>query len=163
MDAARMVKSPTLLGETEFEIATLKGVRQIVVGVEPLSPEAEAAGISRADIECRMRTRLNEAGIPSRSGDEFDGAPESLLVMILTVGCVLDRGPGLYVICSSLHFRQHVRLVRQPDHRTYAVTWMNVATGAIAGPPREACMEQVDERIEAFVRAYRQANPAPLP
>jgi hypothetical protein len=147
---------------------TLSGLRTVAVHARVQS--VEHATLQKLD-EARLRTRLVRAmrqeGISVQDGgDVRDGsaAQISLVYLVLPIADEAGRKAG-FAASSCLHASQYVRIPRLEagGRITYTVapTWSSC--GLIVGDTDsygERMLQNADEQIARFLRAWRSVNPS---
>jgi hypothetical protein len=134
---------------------TLRGLQGLAVVVGDINPEIEREGLTEAELRRDMEVKLQLAGIEVLSPEarrRLEGTP------ILYLYCLIQKGPMGYFHEIVIQLREQVRLIRKPDHTTYAVTWANpgiIGRSTKLSDVRAAAGEVVD----MFINAYLAANP----
>lgn len=136
----------------------LKGLRGVSVSVQTLGHDEKAAadGLSAAELEVYVRTRLREAGIPVlERGRDTANLSLSLAILKLNTG-------DAYVVSASFGLQERAALVRDRQHTPLATTW-NVTELLVRTP---ASMKNLRDDVlsvamDNFVRDYLAANPKP--
>lgn len=149
----RLIGPKVSEGESEAQRISLRGISRLYVGAEPLCGAALEIGVSEDDLISRVRAGLSELNIDivAISAAEPDEPLEQdlpVLMAVLTVGRVIAREPGLYVIAMDLVLHQWVRLVREPTITTIARTWYAGVAGAAVG---ETLLNVVDTLLDGRI------------
>jgi hypothetical protein len=137
------------------DLATLRGLRGLAVAVGDIDPEIEREGLTQAELRRDMEVKLQLAGIEVLSKEarrRLQGAPAVYLY------CLIQKGPMGYFHEIVIQLREQVRLLRKPDHTTYAVTWAN--PGIIGRSSKLSDVRaSAGEVVDMFIDAYFAANP----
>ncbi len=140
-------------GDSPLDRATLRGIQAVNVVVDPLDPQIEAAGVTRADLRERAETLLRAAGIViDTSRPEFVG--------VRLTAARSGRGPfAEFAVAMTLAFYQPVQLVRDPTVRTATQTW-EIGTVILAAPKalHQASQDSIEDLTGRFIKAYRSVN-----
>lgn len=137
---------------------SLKGLKEIAVLVEELTPELKKAGVSRAQLQADVERVLEAHGIALRKD-----ADPYLYVLISGFEHRDPRGlgTGQFTYAIDLSLRQTVRLTWDPMIEVSgASTWLAIGQmGVRSKKSLEQDMSKiVDEMIGEFLAAYEQAN-----
>jgi len=134
---------------------TLRGLQGFAVLVGDIEPEIEREGLTQAKLKRDMEVKLQAAGIDVLSTEarrRLQGAP------VLYLYCLIQKGPMGYFHEIVIQLREQVRLLRKPDHTTYAVTWAN--PGIIGRSTKLSDVRAAaGEVVNIFINAYLAANP----
>ena len=145
---------PAWAGDLPLDRATLKGVEEFTVIVEPIDPEIENAGVTSAQIRTDVELRLRHAGI--RIVDRFP----SLHLLHVAVHTMKAQGTHLYVFALDVAFEQEARLTRNSAifvARPLA-TWSVQAFGTIGADNLRDLRSTVIDYVGRFINAYLEQN-----
>lgn len=141
------------------DLTSLRGVEGVFLVVDHLQPDLEADGLYRTAIMATAERKLKAAGIPVMTSDELvtDLRQPNLRICIEST----LTGSGLHAYHLTIHFRQNVGLlVPGSEVQVLATTWeAPPITGAVARDQVEWVNDEIASMIDAFVKAYRVANP----
>jgi hypothetical protein len=143
-------------GDSALDRATLRGIEAVNVVVDPVDPQVESAGVTRADLRARVETRLRSKGMMVDTS-----RPEFLAVRMTLAHS--GRGPfAMYAVALTLGLYQPVELVRDAKVRTATQTW-EVETVILSAPKSldQAVLDSIDDLTDRFVKAHRSVNEAP--
>ncbi len=134
--------------------ATVAGLSELNVQVEPVNLDAEADGLSRADLQGDVEELLRAAGFsvldPSRLFADTVATP----VLHLDVMAVKTRERYLYSV--RLELWQAVRLVRDPRHIALGVTWFAPQlVGEVSRESLGTVRDAVRSAVEQFIQDAR--------
>src|SRR5689334_13612086 len=151
---AALLAAPSIsegAGDGAIDRATLRGLKEVNVVLDPLAADLLKAGLTAIDLQTRLQGRLKEAGITVN-----ETAPEFLGLRVLAARD--KRGP--FAVAFNLGLYQPVMLVRDHNLRSATSTW-EVENVVMADPKilHQAAVETVDDLAAHFIAAYRSANP----
>jgi len=137
--------------------ATLAGLAEVHVQVEPVNDDAERDGFRRADVQADVEStlRAGDIGIVTQTAlfASVPGTPV-LHVDVMTVG--LD---GRYAYSARLELWQAVRLVRRPAVTALALTWSAPQiVGTVAAENLTELRGAVRAAVTGFVEECRTAT-----
>jgi len=139
--------------DTPSDRATLRGIKSVLVAVDPTGPELDQEGMRAGDLQSRIEDRLRQA--------EIMIDPVSREFLGLRVMAVRDS-KGVYAVCFSLGVYQTVSLDRDKTIHTATQTWETQSV--VLAPPKQirAAMDNtLDEIVDQFRKAFESANPKP--
>ena len=151
---AFLLLAPPSFAGTLGENVTLRGIKAVVVSVEPMDSRAEKDGLTTDLLRTDVELQLRKAGIKvvpiSRASPEY-------LYVRLTVA---KSDLRIYGYSVEVQFNQMVQLVRDPQIFTYATTWAAIyaATAPEGGFQRHA-RDTVSDLLDKFINAYLEQNP----
>lgn len=128
----------------DYTRETLRGLAGVLVIVENIKEDAEADGLSAAQLQANVEEQLEGAGIyamPHELWRTSTGRPW-LYVSINTMKVVTS-----YFFSIDVQLKQEVSLRRQPAIMTSSATWEMGSIGFTAA-------EELPVRISEFVSAY---------
>jgi hypothetical protein len=152
--AAVVFALPALASDSPADRATLRGLKEIHVTVEPLNPEVEKDGLTSSQLQFDIEARLKKAGIAVIS----NSAPYFLYVDANLMK--VEGLSGVYVFNILVSLQQPVGLIRSPDVSILASTW-DVATIGLT-PIRQFKSFREDllgPLVDKFINAYLAENP----
>ena len=138
-------------GDAPLDRATLRGLTAVNVVVDHVDPALQKEEITQGALQARVAERLRAAGIKvDEKAPDFIG---------LRVMHVREGRFSPYALCLNLGAYQQVVLVRDAKVKTSTQTW-EVETVLAAGGKAvyRACMNSVDELVDRFGAAWREAN-----
>ena len=139
--------------------ATLRGLKGVGVLVENLSPEAEKEGLSRAQLQADVESKLRKAGIKILTKDESAKVPgEPYLYVNINLNTAKTED-DVYPYSLDILLIQKVSLLRDPKITTYAVTWSTGGVGSISKQTVGELRENVKAIVDVFIKAYHAENP----
>ncbi|MFX0202193.1 MAG: hypothetical protein ACFFCW_39275 [Candidatus Hodarchaeota archaeon] len=133
---------------------TLKGLKEISVLIELLDPQIEREGLTRDQLQRDTELKLRLAGI------RVTGLEEQAIKPYMS--CIYVR-PGVlkdmyrYVYTVDVQLIQEVSLVRTPNIRARAVTWLYSVTGVTSEV--EDIRTATKDLVDRFINAYLSVNP----
>jgi hypothetical protein len=142
---------------TEARRRTLAGLVRLNVQVEPINADAERAGLQRADLRTEVEALLGAAGLEV-VGDAtlFATAAGAPFLHVDVMTLPLDRS---YVYSARVELWETVRLVREPETRTPAVTWScPQVVGTVTRDNVDEVGRVVRAIVERFVAEWRAAG-----
>ncbi len=141
-------------------IPSLVGITAMGIVIEDLLPAVEQEGLTAGQIRHDVEQKLRAAGINIRHEDELAKIPGMpyLYVNIFTFKDEED----LYAYHITLELKQMVALVRKPAVKQSVGTWKISGGGTVGARKLGNIRTFVAEYTDAFIKAYRAANPAPL-
>ena len=132
---------------------TLKGIASVKVFVEGVDPADKPRGLTRAQLQIDVESRLRKAGI-TVSAD----ATEYLYVNVNT----LQSRQGLHSYSVVVMLRQSAYLVRDPALTApVAITWWKGTDGITTTANLQSVRDAVGDLVDKFIHAYREQNPNP--
>lgn len=140
-------------------LTSLEGVDGVFLVVDHLQATLESDGLYRSAIIGTAQRKLKAAGIPVLSNEELVNNPRQPNLHISVQSTL--TGSQLHAYHLSIQFRQNVGLlIPSSDVQVLATTWeAPPITGAIARDQVEWVNDEITGMIDAFIRAYRMANP----
>ena len=148
--AALAAAAPAFSADALTAEASLSGVPAFRVVVERLPPGIEESlRLRRDELQAIVEARLARASIAV--------AQDAPALLYVNVAAVCDRLSCAFNV--AVEVQQPVRLEARPAAGPLvAVTWSTGSTGIAARRP-SAIRVRVREQADAFVEAYRAANP----
>lgn len=140
----------------EYTRITLRGLPGVMVIVENVGEDAEAAGLNSEELEKEIEHRLGKAAIPVIPHDQWrdTGGRPWLYVSVNTI-----KHPTGYFFSVDLQLKQEVALRRQPSTVTSSATWEIGSVGFVGRRNLHAHVsESVGKFLDAFINDYAVAN-----
>ena len=140
----------------EYTRITLRGLPGVMVIVENVRDDAEAAGLNTVDLQQEIESQLAKAEIsviPHEEWRETGGRPW-LYVSVNTIKYLTG-----YFFSLDLQLKQEVSLRRQPSIVTSSATWELGSVGFVATENLHAKVsESVSTFLAEFINDYAIAN-----
>lgn len=151
----------TSAGDTEYERATLKGLRGVEVIVEHLDSETERAGLVKTTLQTDVELKLRQAGIGVLTGPQLFATPGNpFLYLNVNVFAPKGAASGLYGYSIHLSLLQNVVLKRNAAVTLLAPTWSARGRIGIVGSARLSTVrEDVRDMVDEFINAWLSVNP----
>ncbi|MFN7947020.1 MAG: hypothetical protein U0Z53_16840 [Blastocatellia bacterium] len=155
---------PVAAQQTDDQKKALKGLKNVFVLVEGLSPDAEQDGLTAAILKTDVELRLRKAGIRVLS---LDGWAKTPGVPILYVNVALQKNKaGFYACALNLFLIEKVLLERDLMQRDttvndlhFAVTWRDGAVATKAESRLRTVREDLSDLVDSFINDYLATNP----
>lgn len=153
-----LVCTPLLFAsDNQISRASLRGIEEIYVYVEPLGAEIEKLGLNGDIIQEDIIGKLKASGIKILSRDEWlrEAGNPHLYVIIRVLGLTNTKE---FIYSIDIAFRQSVYPVINPIEIPDAVTW---STGGVIGitPRLEKIRTSVIDQVDEFIHAFFSINP----
>jgi hypothetical protein len=143
---------PAWAGDNPWDRATLKGIKQMAVLVEDMSPDLAQDGLIKSQIRTDVESRLRQSGITV-----VPSSPDFLYVRVST--WKLPNSP-VYAVAITVEFRQQIILARDPTIPVAsAATWGVDALGAFGSERLREVRPHVIDNVDKFIGAYLEQNP----
>ncbi len=141
---------------TEYTRETLRGLQGVFVIVETVKSDAEADGLSVAELQQEVESKLSHAGIKVLTHDEWRSTPGRpwLYVSVNTIKFLAS-----YFFSLDVQLKQEVSLSRSGSISTSSATWELGSLGMTLIsdlPPR--IRQAVDGYIQRFIDDYATVN-----
>jgi len=141
---------------------SLRGIKEIAVLVDPLSPEIQKAGITAEKIKEEIETRLGQAGIRVYTENEAEGPsskiPARPYLYINNHSYTLQKDLT-YGYALNIFFIQPVQLKRNPKISCLATTWYSGGVGIIrVHKLKNFNQSELAEHIEKFIDDFLAVN-----
>jgi hypothetical protein len=139
----------------------LKGLKRVVVLVESLDKDVEAAGLKVENIQTDVELKLRQSGIlvfPSKFVGILlhDGSP----MLDVHVGMLKMKNAPAYAYFISLDLYQEVRLTHcKPPITDHAIIWRRRVIGVSSIEQVSRIREDVKDLVDEFCNDYLKANP----
>jgi hypothetical protein len=135
---------------------TLAGLASVSVQVEPVNADVQRDGLAASDLRLEVESALRKAGIsvvtPAGLIARVPGTP-FLQLDVMTI-----RLDTRYANSLRLELWQGVKLIREPNIITLAVTWAGAQlVGTIAADRAADIRQAVRAATDEFVDAWRTA------
>jgi hypothetical protein len=130
---------------------TLKGLSGVEVAVEPIEPDLERAGLTRAAIRAEVVGALQAGGIRVYASQAENASPAKPYLYVLVNALTLPRRGG-YAVGVQVHLRQSLVSTVTSSNIVNAMTWdaHNVLVVPVSG------LRTVRAEIQAFVKQFVQ-------
>ena len=143
--------SSVFAGDTYIERASLRGIKKVLVAVEPLGPEVENEVLNTEQIQSDVEQMLREAGIEVAK-------PYSKDVPYLYVKPTIIKETGGYIYNIGVEVCQAVSLKGSPAIQlTPACTWSVGSVGMTHDV--NTIRHNIEVYAGEFVNAYFSVNP----
>jgi len=140
---------------TDYTRETLRGLTGVIVVTENLREDAEAAGLSAAELQTDVELKLSGAGIHVLTQEEWRGTQGRpwLYVSVNTI-----RYLGSHFFSIDVQLKQDVALAAKPAVITSSATWEVGSIGfansrMLSEKVRGSVSSSVDKFISDFVIA----------
>ncbi len=138
--------------------STLRGLKGVGILVEQLPPEVEKEGLVKNQLQMEAESKLRMAGIKVLTREECLRTPgEPYLYININVNIVKTES-DIYPYTIDVMLIQQVSLLRDPNLKTYAVTWSMGGVGSIGKPILSQLRDNVEEMVGLFIKAYLDEN-----
>jgi len=141
---------------TEYTKETLRGLPGVVVVVENLRDDAEAAGLRAAELQSDVESRLTQGGIRVLPHSEWRITPGRpwLYVSVNTISYLAS-----HFFSIDVQLKQDVSLPRIPSIVTSSATWEmgSIGFATTTGMPSKI-REAVGNYLECFIIDYQSVN-----
>ncbi len=140
----------------DYTRITLRGLPGVMVIVENVRDDAEAAGLNVTDLQKQVELQLGKAGIPIIPHEEWreTGGRPWLYVSVNTIKYLAG-----YFFSLDLQLKQEVSLRRQPSIVTSSATWEIGSVGFIGTENlHEKVSESLSKFLDEFISDYAVAN-----
>ena len=145
--------------DTPNERVSLAGLTGVHLVVEEVGPEGEREGVTAAGLQADVELRLRQAGLRVLTAAEaVASAGRPTLTVRIRVARSRDAA-SLYVYSVDLALRQQVRLSRDRQIESFAVTWSeNRDVGAVPAARLGAVREALRAKVDQFIQAWKAVN-----
>ncbi len=151
--------APARALDTPNERVTLAGLTGVHVVVDEVGPEAERAGLTRAELQVDLEGRLRRAGLRVFTPAEALASAGRPTVHLRVALFRTREAPDLYVYSVDLTLRQQIRLVRDRAIESFAVTWSDTReVGAVPAGRLSGVRDVVRAKVDQFARAWETVN-----
>jgi hypothetical protein len=161
--AVTLMTSIVFAVDTELSRSTLRGIKGIRVGVEPLDPKIEGNGLTENQIQADVESKLRNAGIKVLSEEEWleeEGFP------YLYIKVIPMETYEKYFAYLEIEFIQAAILVINPGlnvddkiNPRPVVTWSVSVLGK--GFDLNYIRDRIKDLVDQFLDAYLSVNPKP--
>lgn len=136
---------------------TLAGLSGVNVQVEPVNADAERDGLTRADLQHDVESRLRAVGIRLFTEPELFYAAPGTPVLHLDVMTI--RLDGRYAYSVRLELWQAVTLTRDASIRALGLTWSNPQiVGTVSAESLGEVHAAVQRVLDEFIADYGAAQ-----
>jgi hypothetical protein len=140
-----------------YERASLAGLPGVVVLVEPITPEAQADGLSEEAIQDAVERILQSSGV--RIFSESKPLPVSSNPW-LYVQPTIGKGGPYYFYNVSLRLIQEVSAVHGRKHPLTATTWEGTTAGMVnEADLRDVILDVTERWAKIFATDFLAVNP----
>lgn len=148
----------TAFSQTPTSKESLRGLHGVFVNILPLAADAQADGLSAAQVQKIVETELHKAGIPINSESKFGQEFAGLIITIDTI----KHPQGVYVFTVSVAVVQEVKISRTQGKGGIfpAETYSKRALGITTPSRMNLLYEPLKEKIGEFVSNYVSINPS---
>lgn len=137
---------------------SLRGLSGVHVLIEDISPDAQADGLSKGEIQTAVELILRSAGIRILTVSETLATPSQSCLHI-HVGTNKSK-PERYALSVRLQLWQQVSLVQRPAHTMSAPTYMESGTGTFSSRMlRDGISEVIEPMVKTFANNFLAVNP----
>lgn len=140
-------------------VSSLAGITGMGLVIEDLMPAVEQEGLTAGQILKDVEQKLRGAGIKILSDDELTKTPG---MPYLYANIFTFKDEDIYTYHITLELKQMVSLVRKPAVKQSVGTWKISGGGTVGALKLAHIRAIVAEYTDAFIKAYRAANPATL-
>jgi len=144
-----------------YERATLRGLKEVNVVVEPLYQGRISDSLPLKEIQARVETQLHDAEIKTVPPKKaiHRGNVLAVTIAVMLPDSLLEGVSDVYVYTVDVSLRQRVFLVRRRWLRTSAITWYASATVLVRKSQLMGSVQAtVKERIKTFIDDYHREN-----
>ena len=142
------------VGQSEPRVASLRGIKQVHLALDPLPPEIASASLTRATLMADVAGRLGAGALTVGSNGE-DAAIHMILNAVL-IETAAGRNAGV-AYNVSLAVEQSATL--RNGENVAATTWRAGGIGVTArGRAGEAIRRQLREYVDRLLTDWRSAN-----
>jgi len=137
--------------DTPWQRAGLKGIKEVEVVVEDMSPEAEKDGLTRDQLQTDVELRLRKAGIRVTSG---------AVAFLYVIAHPMKHPRGFYAYSIHVMVEEMVSLERDPSISLVGTTWRSTGGVGIVGVKvLKSLRDRVSDQVDEFINAYFDQNP----
>jgi len=137
-------------------VSSLSGLKGVGVVIEDIDPAIEREGFTAGQIHKDVEEKLRTAGIKILSETELTKSPG---MPYLYVNIFTFKDEDIYAYHITLELKQMVSLVRKAAVKQSVATWKISGGGTVGAQKLPTIRTAVAEYINAFIKAYRAANP----
>ena len=137
-------------------VSSLSGLSGVGVVIEDIDPAIEREGFTAGQIHKDVEEKLRTAGIKILSEAELTKSPG---MPYLYVNIFTFKDEDIYAYHITLELKQMVTLIRKPAVKQSVATWKISGGGTVGALKLANIRTSVAEYINAFIKAYRAANP----
>ena len=142
---------PAWASDSPSARATLTGITQVQVVVEPILPEVERHGLTQSQVQADVALRLKQSGITVVAS-----SPASLRVEITLAKVMIFR---VYAYSLEVAFHQPLRLDRDLTiPPVSAPTWSLSSRGTVPLQRVRELRSRVNDLVEQFLKAHLEQN-----
>lgn len=132
---------------------TLRGLPGVEVAVEPLEPELERDGLTRAAIQTDVARRLGAGGV-TLYGSQTENPSAAKAYLYVQVDGLRLPGQDLYAIGVQVQLRQTLRSPVTASNIVDAMTWDAHTVLVVKISEVERVRETIQEYVDQFARDW---------
>jgi len=138
---------------------TLRGLQDVYVLVEGLTPEVERLGLTRDALQTDTELQLRQYGIGVRSNAKVDLWTSALLYVSVNVVGADGDTPSLLAVSMEVSCAQGVYLDRDPTTWCVAKTWWTGSLAKVSHAQLSQVRDMVKDKVAEFINDYLAVNP----
>jgi hypothetical protein len=143
--------------ESDLQRQSLRGLPGVWVVVEQLSPDLEQAGLTQDQVQTDTEEKLRKAGVKVLTQEECWQTPG--MPWLYITAALLKASDATYATTIGASLNQEVTLTRNPQIKTFGVTWdAGVYLGAVGRESLPSVREHVGRLIDKFIAGYQAVN-----
>lgn len=148
---------PPCYASGNFQRETLQSLPGVWVVVEHVSSELTSVGVTPSGIQQDTEENLRSVGLRILSQEECWQTP-GMPWLYITVA-LLKATDTIYAVTIAAALNQEVQLTRNPQMRTFGVTWdAGTHIGAVSSEQLPTIRHNIRELVDKFVKDYQAAN-----
>lgn len=136
---------------------TLRSLPGVEVIVEPLQPEIERAGLTRAAIRAEVVRRLSSGGIRVYATQAENASPAKPYVYVNVNALGLPRGAG-YAVAVQVQVRQTLRSVVTESSIVDALTWDALTVLHVTRDTMPDVRPAIDQFVDQFIADWKAVH-----
>ena len=149
---------PYSFAEGNFQRDTLRGLPGVWVVVEQLPSALERTGLTQGHVHQEAEDKLRKAGVKILTQEECWQTP-GMPWLYLTIA-LFKANETTYAVTIAATLNQEVTLTRNPQIKTFGVTWdAGVQVGAVDTESLPTIRQKVGGLVDKFVADYQAMNP----
>jgi hypothetical protein len=143
-------------GASKSSRESLTNIVTLEVLIEDLSPESEAAGLSRDQITTDVELRLRKSGIKVREqGQGVKPTP----ILYVNAHLVMAQSGGSFVYTINVSVEQDVKVIAN-DRFCLASTWSSSKLGLVGHDKiARVARDVIGDLVDEFLNDYLSVNP----
>jgi hypothetical protein len=135
---------------------TLEGLKGVQVLVEDMKPEAERLGLTKAQIQTDVESRLRQGGVKVLTDQERLKTPGTPYLYV-NVNTSIRPGSTVCAHSTSVSLNELVALAR--GFQAFGIIWSSGSVGSVETQKIGLLREVVGGHIDKFINDYQAANP----